>query len=127
MFDVDVPVVDGMFLRKQPADPTAEANLAGAYVNAVENASGQNHPAVLWGVASAPATLKVEGKNYAIDLRHEQYPMPFTLRLDEFSKVDHPGISMPKSFSSDVGVIVVSDSRNAPVRTAIGGSELPAL
>jgi ABC-type transport system involved in cytochrome c biogenesis permease subunit len=122
MFEVDVPVVEGMFLREQPSDPTAEANLAGAYVNAVEKTSGQNHPAMLWGVASAPSTLQVEGNNFAIDLRHEQYPMPFTLRLDDFSKVDHPGISMPKSFSSDVGVIELGTERpvtismNEPLR-----------
>ena len=54
-----------------------------------------------------------EGR-FAVELRKERYPMPFTVVLRDFTKEDHPGLDMPKAFSSDVTVI--EDGSARPVR-----------
>ena len=46
MFDVEVPVVDGVFLRSLERDAQAEANIAGAYVTAVRKSDGERIPGV---------------------------------------------------------------------------------
>jgi hypothetical protein len=123
MFDVDVPVVDGVFLRERPLDPQAEANIAGAYVS-VRTPDGAATPGILWGAEVAPLTVQAGGKRYAVGLRKERYPLPFTLGLERFEKVDHPGTAMPKSFESDVSVKSgesergVTISMNEPLRDA---------
>ena len=120
-FEVDVPVVDGAFLRELDRDKEAERNLAGVYATVVE-ADGTRQEGILWGVQMAPWTVTVDGKRYGIDLRHEEFPMPFAVRLDKFTKEDHGRISMARSFSSDVTVFEAGTSRaveismNEPLR-----------
>jgi hypothetical protein len=113
----------GVTLRELPRDPTAERNLAGADVALVEKRSGRRVETVLWGAEGLrPWTVDVDGTRRGIALRHERYPMPVTLALDEFTKVDHPRSSMPRSFSSEVTVIEgaaersVEISMNQPLR-----------
>jgi hypothetical protein len=113
MFDVDLPVVDGFFLQAHPRDKEAERNVAGLYATAI-GADGKRHQGILWGVESAPWTVSTPEGRFGIELRKEQYPMPFTVRLEDFTKEDHPGIDMPKAFSSDVTVVQNDTSR--PVR-----------
>ena len=122
MFDVDVPVVDGVFLRQESRVPEAEANVAGAYARVVPRAGGAAREGVLWGLDRGPWTVDVDGETWAIDLRRERYPMPFTLVLDDFRKEDHPRLSMARSFESDVTVLehetsrAVEISMNEPLR-----------
>lgn len=122
MFDVSVPVIDGVFLQAQAPSTEAEANIAGCYVSAVQR-DGQRVTGLVWGAQAAPFTVNATGRDWAIDLRKERYPMPFTLVLDEFTKEDHPRSNMPKSFSSDVTVIegaaarAVRISMNEPLRS----------
>ncbi len=124
MFAVDVPVVDGCFLREEPLDPQAEANVAGLYARVVPSDGSAPQDGILWGLARGPWTVEVGGETWAIDLRHERYPMPFTLVLDDFRKEDHPRSAMPKSFESDVRVLErdverpVEISMNEPLREA---------
>jgi hypothetical protein len=40
--------------------------------------------------------------------------MPFTIRLEDFRKEDHPGMDLARSFESDV--VQVEDGRERPVR-----------
>jgi cytochrome c biogenesis protein ResB len=66
--------------------------------------------------------VQVAGRTFGLELRHEAYPMPYTIQLDDFTKEDYPGLNMPKSFSSDVTVIEgsgrhpVKISMNEPLR-----------
>jgi len=113
MFDVAVPVIDGLFLRSEPSAKEAEANVAGAYVTVVGD--GVRQEGILWGLQQAPWTVTMDGVDWAIDLRRERYPMPFTIVLDEFTKKDHPRIDMPRSFSSDVTVIGDNVSRKVEI------------
>ncbi|MBI5363394.1 MAG: cytochrome c biogenesis protein ResB [Planctomycetes bacterium] len=109
--------VDGVFLREKPRDPTAERNLAGAHVTLVDRASGARRSGLVWAAERAPFVAEVGGRRFAIELRHERYPMPFTLTLDEFRKEDHPGTGMARSFESDVRVVEGAAAR--PVRISM--------
>jgi hypothetical protein len=115
MFDVEVPVVDGIFLKSMELDSQAERNIAGAYVTALVKETGERLPGVLWGRDAAPWTVRAGGRDWAVDLRHERYPMPFTLLLDDFTKEDHPRMSMAKSFESDVTVVEGGASRTLTI------------
>lgn len=117
MFDVDMPVVDGVYLERRPMAAEAEQNVAGLYVASVDAESGARTPGILWGLESAPWTVEAGGGRWAVTLRKERYPMPFTLVLDEFTKEDHPRMNMPKSFSSDV--TVEEDGSSRPVEISM--------
>jgi hypothetical protein len=122
MFEVDVPVVEGTFLRERPRDPEAERNLPGVHITVAPKDGSPRQQGWLWTPAQGPLTVEVGGKPWAIDLRKQRYPMPFTVVLDDFEKVDHPRMQMAKSFSSDVTVIEdgapreVTISMNQPLR-----------
>ena len=122
MFEVDVPVIDGVFLKAEPRKPEAEANVAGAYARLVPKDGGPSRTGILWGLDRGPWTVEAGGEVWAVDLRRERYPMPFTLVLDDFRKEDHPRLSMARSFESDVTVLehgaerAVEISMNEPLR-----------
>jgi len=116
MFDVAVPVVDGFFLRADAPSKEAEQNVAGVYATAVL-ADGTRQQGLLWGLETAPWTVTVDGVDWMVDLRHERYPMPFTVELDVFTKEEHPRTNMPSMFSSDVTVTEGPSSR--PVKIAM--------
>lgn len=118
----DGGAVEGVQLVPLPVNPQAEANILGARVAVVIEQDGVRRPALLWGAESRPFTFVAAGKRWALSLRHERYPMPFALHLDTFTKVDHPGTAMPRSFESDVTVRsgsterAVKISMNEPLR-----------
>ncbi|MEM7305617.1 MAG: cytochrome c biogenesis protein ResB [Planctomycetota bacterium] len=114
MFEVDVPVVDGIFLKEQDLVSVAEQNIAGAYVTAV-TADGERQEGLVWGVERHPFTVRADDKNWGITLRHERYPMPFSVRLDRFTKEEHPRTNMPSVFSSDVTVVEDQTSRGVEI------------
>jgi hypothetical protein len=114
MFDVDVPVVDGVFLREAPKAKENEQNVAGAYATVV--ADGSRLEGVLYGLQRAPWTFEVGGKRYGLSLRHERYPMPFTVRLDDFTKLDHARSTTPRHFSSDVTVVEAGTPRSVHIK-----------
>lgn len=118
----DTSVVDGVRLVPRDVDPRAEANILGAAVAAVEERDGVRRRALLWGAEAKPYTFFAGGKKWALSLRKERYEMPFAVQLARFTKEDHPGIDMPKSFASDVKVASggaerdVKISMNEPLR-----------
>lgn len=121
MFEVKVPVADGLFLSELEPEPEAEANVAGVCVT-VTGRDGSQQSGLLWGVERAPLTVRMAGKRYGLTLRHERYPMPFDVQLLDFIKEDHPRMAMAKAFESDVKVREDGSERtvkiemNAPLR-----------
>jgi len=118
------PVVGGLFLQAEAPLAEAEANIAGLYVTVVDERGGKREDGILWGAQARPMAVSVAGRDWAIDLRKERYPMSFALALEEFTKEDHPRLDMPRSFSSDVTVHegasarAVKISMNEPLRHA---------
>lgn len=100
----DAGVVDGVRFVPRDVEPRTEANILGARVAAVQELDGIRRRALLWGAEARPYTFFTAGKKWALALRKERYEMPFAVELARFTKEDHPGIDMPKSFASDVKV-----------------------
>lgn len=113
MFEVDVPVIDGVFLQKLPKEKEAERNVPGLYAAAVGD---KTHEGILHGFARAPWTFESSGRKFAVDLHKERYPMPFTLRLDKFTKREHARTTMASHFSSDVTVFEGESSRRVHIK-----------
>jgi hypothetical protein len=121
MFEVKVPVSEGLFLSSVPLETEAEANIAGVCVTATGR-DGTQASGHLWGVERAPLTVRFEGRRFGLTLRHERYPMPFEIQLLDFIKEEHPRMAMAKAFESDVKVRedgterTVKIEMNAPLR-----------
>jgi hypothetical protein len=121
MFEVDVPVIDGTFLSSLPLEKETEQNVPGVYASALGR-DGSRTSGILAGEAGAPLAASFGGKTYGLLLRRQKFPMPFTVRLDKFTKEDHPRMEMAKEFSSDVTVTGPSSTRalkismNQPLR-----------
>jgi len=117
MVRTTMPVIEGYFIAPLPVEKDNETNVAAAVVTVVDKVSGARQESILYGFASQPWTVSVGGHDWGLELRREQYLMPFTVELDDFRKEDHPRLNMPKSFSSDVKVIEAGQER--PVRISM--------
>lgn len=104
-FGVDVPVIDGYFLRSLDRYQQAEANIPGCYVVARAKSGGSDSSGILWGRAEHPWAASVAGGTWFVDLRRRRWQLPFQIRLLDFRKEDHPRLDMAKSFESDVQMI----------------------
>lgn len=103
------PVVEGWGFYQQDPMVDAERNVGGLHANVLAN--GRVQPGLLWGRQFAPWTVEAGGKRWAIDMRNERYPMPFSIQLDDFIKDDHPGMSMARAFKSHVTKIDADGSQ----------------
>jgi hypothetical protein len=112
-----MPVIEGFFISPLPVEKENEANVAAVIATVVDKASGARQETILDGFARQPWTVTVAGQDWGLELRREQYLMPFAVELDDFRKEDHPRLNMPKSFSSDVTVI--EDGAKRPVRISM--------
>lgn len=123
MFEVDVPVEEGVFLNRLDDDIEHERNMPGVHVTVRPKDGSPSLAAWTWSLESAPFVFVTNGRTYSVALRKQRYPMPFEIQLDDFEKVDHPGTRMAKSFSSQVTVTEAGSSRpvliemNQPLRT----------
>ena len=90
------PPVDGFGILELPREKEAEFNVAGLHARVGDQRG------ILWGLELEPWTVHVGDQRYAVTLRHERYPMPFEIRLLDFIKEEHPGMTMAKAFRSHV-------------------------
>ncbi|MFT4538072.1 MAG: hypothetical protein ACI841_005305 [Planctomycetota bacterium] len=91
------PAVDGYGILELTPEKEAEFNVAGMHVQVGDQ------KAILWGIENEPWTLDMPGhEHWAITLRHESYEMPFEIQLTDFMKEEHPGLTMARSFRSQV-------------------------
>ena len=102
------PVVDGYGILAQKPDKQAEFNVAGMHAKVGDKT------AILWGMESQPWTVELpNGERWAVAMRHESYEMPFEIKLIDFIKEDHPGLSMARAFRSRV--IKIDENGEQPV------------
>ena len=90
-----------------------ERDFRGVYVAAVTGGGSQVEETFLWGRRPIPWTVEAGGRSWAVLLRRKAHSMPFSLRLEKFTKEDHPGMTMARSFSSDVTKIFPDGSEEA--------------
>lgn len=116
MFEAPAPVVDGVFLGSGPRfiwdASDREMQLPGCYVTAVDHETGETHQGILWaddrlggGRPHMPFTFESGGQTWGLELRHKTWNAPFSIRLDQFKKTDHPGTMNPRDYSSWVTVL----------------------
>jgi hypothetical protein len=114
--------VEGVALAALPREKEAEQDAAGAYVTVLPKNGGQPVEGVLWSRQRAPMPVVVDGRRFTVDLSHRRWPLPFSVRLDEFRRDLHPGMGMAKAFESDVTKVqdgvaqTVKISMNQPLR-----------
>lgn len=118
------PVIDGFTLVDLPQMKEAEQDSAGLYVTLSEKNGGARHDAILWAMQDLPWVVEMGARTYSVDLSRRRWKVPFSIVLDDFRKVDHPGTMMPASFESDVTKIEggaterINISMNRPLRHA---------
>ena len=72
---------------------------------------------LLWAGEMLPWTFETNGHTWAVSLRHERYPMPFTVRLEDFQHEYHPRTNTAKKFQSDITILEGDEAR--PVRISM--------
>ncbi|MGA0845075.1 MAG: cytochrome c biogenesis protein ResB [Luteolibacter sp.] len=101
-------VADGYFLmsrpneRNQRGEPALEANTAACYARIVERDGSKSQPFILAGASFHPFTIERDGRTFTIDMRKRLWPMPFKVKLDEFTAGFHPGTQRPAKFVSKI-------------------------
>ena len=107
------PVIEDYFLEELPREIEEERDFRGVYVAVVSEGGASVEETFLWGRRPLPWAVEAGGKTWGIVLRRKTYTMPFALRLEKFTKDDHPGMTMARSFSSDVTKVFPDGSEEA--------------
>jgi hypothetical protein len=92
--------VAGFRLSSLPLSSESERDVAGLVAEA--RIGEDSRSGLLWGFGPLPWTVRVDEQDWAVDLRHARYSMPFNIRLEDFEKEDHPGMMMARAFRSYV-------------------------
>lgn len=122
MFRGDGPIIDGYVVLDQPPLPENERNVPALYVTAIDQQSGRQVDQILWGFQDHAATLEAGGKKWLIDVGRRRYDLPFEVRLEKIIVEFHPGISLPRTFWSNITKIeetreqAMRVTMNEPVR-----------
>ncbi|MGI9243364.1 MAG: cytochrome c biogenesis protein ResB [Verrucomicrobiales bacterium] len=100
--------VGGFYLREVEVDPEEERNIHGANVRILPKGGGEaieesllfgDYPDRGW---TAPLTVEVDGRRWAVNLTKQRMSLPFKIRLEDFTKLEHPGTMKAKEYMSDV-------------------------
>ena len=95
--------VEGFELIARAPEMEAGQNVAGAYAMVISKTDKKAiDSGILWGFSQAPWIVSVEGTDYAIELRHRTWELPFTITLNEFIRDLHARTSMASNFESVV-------------------------
>ena len=114
--------VDGYYLKKKPDEVNAEAHTAGCYARVVHRDGTKSAPFILAGASFHPFSIRHEDRIFTVDMRKRLWPMPFTVKLDEFTAAFHPGTMKPAKFISKItriengGEAKVTIQMNEPMR-----------
>lgn len=95
-------------------DQEQAEDLASAYVRLRKKQSGEALGTFLvsrWfsQVDLPPQQVRVDGKNYQLELRRQRIYKPYTMFLKKVTHEDYPGTNIPKDFASEVRLV---DTRN---------------
>ena len=90
--------LEAAMLNKEP-----EKNNPGG-VFTVETSDNKSFDVLLYGLDRNPLSIQIGAKKYDLSLRLKHYLFPFTLKLKQFKKEEHPGTETPRSFQSLVEI-----------------------
>jgi hypothetical protein len=83
-----------------PLDREQERNLALIYASILDKQSGAGQSTPVWAGSVSPTTVEFGGKRWNLTLRKRLWQLPFSIRLDKFTRVLHPRTNTPREFSS---------------------------
>ncbi len=89
-------------LRDKPIDKEKEQNIEGGVFDL--KFDNKDYSLILYGAEAQPTLVPIDGNNYYFILRHQRFPLPFTIKLDHFKAEFHPGTEMAKSYESLVTI-----------------------
>lgn len=111
------PGVDGAYLEPLAPAKEAEQNLAGIHISIAEKGSVSSQEGLLWAGSMIPMTFLVDGEEWAVSLAHKRFQLPFTVRLDKFTRELHPRTNMAKVYMSDI--TKVEDGVEQPIKVSM--------
>lgn len=117
-------IADGYWLMPRPDEINAEMNLAAIYGRVIHETGTVAPPFIVAGASFHPYTVRVNDRVFTVDMRKRLWPMPFSIRLDEFTADFHPGTQRPAKFISEITRIkdnneaMVTIQMNEPMRHA---------
>jgi ResB-like family len=100
-------------IESRPPEKEVERNIPGV-VFTLSQKGRKDKTAQLFGMESQPLLLNDQGRTIRCQLRHKHYPLPFALKLTEFTRTVHTGTDIPASYESEAELIEEGQSR--PVR-----------
>jgi len=117
-------VADGYWLLDRPDEVNAEMNLAAIYARVIHGDGTLAPPFIVAAASFHPFTIRVDDRVFTVDMRKRLWPMPFSVRLDEFTAEFHPGTQRPAKFISEITRIkddseaLITIQMNEPMRHA---------
>ncbi len=115
-------VVNGQRMIVLSSAREAEENVPAAIVFTKDKGSGGTEEHIVSAMAKTPLTIKSGNSDWTISLNRRSWLLPFTIKLDRFTRELYPGTNMPKVFMSNVTKIegdsqqAVKISMNEPLR-----------
>ena len=109
-------VADGYWLMSRPDEINAEANLAGIYGRVVRKSGAVDPPFILAGASFQPFTVRDGDRVFTVDMRKRLWPMPFDVRLEEFTAEFHPGTARPAKFVSEITRVENGDEAKVTIQ-----------
>lgn len=100
--EISTRKIDGFVLNPLREEKETERNIPGLYAAFPAKGGGAAaaQEAILWGGSPHPYTLTIGDRKWAVTLTKAKWEMPFTVRLDDFKAVYHPGSEIPAKFES---------------------------
>ena len=106
-------LAQNFILKRIPNEKETEINRTGMTFRVTGADDPENGIYSLFLAQQIPQTIFSSGKEFTLALRRERTYIPFSLKLNDFKKVLHPGTDIPKSYSSDV--ILIDGDISRPV------------
>ena len=103
-------------LKRIPNEKETEINRTGITFRVTGADDSANGIYSIFLAQQIPQTISSNGKEFTVAIRRERTHLPFSLKLDDFKKVMHPGTDVAKSYSSDVVLIDKDISRPVLIR-----------
>ncbi|MCP5361713.1 MAG: cytochrome c biogenesis protein ResB [Hyphomicrobiales bacterium] len=91
-----------MDIRPIPLNPQDKDNRPGILFNVSGASEEQDGNYMSFAFIPRHPKITVDGKTYAIMLRHKRTPLPFSITLKDFHKEYHPATNTPRAYRSDV-------------------------
>ena len=117
------PVVDGFYLKSEPAATDNERNVGGVLCEVTASDGTKVGESVLtFNPSGKVFTFETEGRKFAVEMNRERWEVPFMVKLDKFVHEVYPKTNKPRVFRSEItrtedGVDeVVKISMNEPMR-----------